>query len=220
MQCTTDFHDQVADARLPQAAGIMDDAAALDATVDVLNAHAATRDASIRGFWAAREGSATWLAGRHDDLDVVEREGQEAQILEQSTACGSGIGGRLSNPLVVDTPLIRLTQEEDGEHGVDQQHVFDRVALFLAAIIARLLSRILGTPNAPFGAIVPKRGEAGACAGAAAGESDTLGGSCTETTSAFASTSVTPRRVANSVTDRVGASPSARSVACRTTNRT
>ena len=42
---------------------------------------------------------------------------------------------------------------------------------------------------------VPKRGEAGACAGAAAGKSDTLGGSCTETTSAFASTSVTPRRV-------------------------
>jgi hypothetical protein len=94
------------------------------------------------------------------------------------------------------------------------------VALVRAAIIARLLSRILGTPDAPCGAIVPQRGEAGAWAGVAAGESDTLGGSCTETPSAFASTSVTPRRFANSVTDRVGASPSARSVACRTTNRT
>ena len=116
------------------------------------------------------------------------------------------------------TPLISLTQEEDGEHGVDQQHVFDGVALFLAAIIARLLSRILGTPDAPFGAIVPKRGEAGA--GAAAGKSETLGGSCTETTSASAATSVTPRRFANSITDRVGAALSARSVACRMTNRT
>ena len=198
----------------------MDDTAALDAAVDVLDAHAATCDASIGGFLAAREGSATGLAGRHDDLDVVERACQEAQILEQSTARGSGIGGSLSHSLVVGTPLISLTQEEDGEHGVDQQHVFDGVARFLAAIIARLLSRILGTPDAPFGAIVPKRGEAGACAGVAAGESDTLGGSCTETTSAFASTSGTPRRFANSVTDRVGASPSARSVACRTTNRT
>ena len=64
----------------------MDDAAALDAAVDVLNAHAATRDASIGGFLAVREGSAAGLAGRHDDLDVVERECQEAQILEQSTA--------------------------------------------------------------------------------------------------------------------------------------
>ena len=87
----------------------MDDAAALDAAVDVLNAHAATRDASIGGFLAAREGSATWLAGRHDDLDVVERECQEAQILEPSTARGQGLGGSLSNPFVVGTPLIRLT---------------------------------------------------------------------------------------------------------------
>jgi len=66
----------------------MDDATALDAAVDVLNAHAATRDAAIGGFLAAREGAAAWLAGRHDDLDVVERECQEAQILEQSTAPG------------------------------------------------------------------------------------------------------------------------------------
>jgi hypothetical protein len=36
------------------------------------------------------------------------------------------------------------------------------VALFLAAITARLLSRILGALDAPFGPVVPKRGEAGA----------------------------------------------------------
>jgi len=93
MQRTADFHDQVADARLPEAAGVVDHAAALDAAVDVLDAHAATRDASIGGFLAAREGSASWLAGRHDDLDVVERARQAAQILEQPTARGSGIGG-------------------------------------------------------------------------------------------------------------------------------
>jgi len=86
MQRTADFHDQVADARLAEAAGIVDNTAALDAAVDVLDAHAATRDASIGGFLAAREGSAAGLAGRHDDLDVVERECLEAQILEQLTA--------------------------------------------------------------------------------------------------------------------------------------
>jgi hypothetical protein len=220
MQRTADFHDQVADARLSEAAGIVNHAAALDATVDVLDAHAATRDASIGRFLAARERSASGLTGRHDALDLVERKRQEAQILEQLTARRQGIGGGLSNPLVVDTPRIGLTQEEDCQHRVDQQHVFDRVAFFLAAIRARLLKRVLGTPNAPLGPVVPKRGEAGAEAGAAAGGPDILGGSSVGTPSALASASVTPRRFANSVKDRVGASPSTRSVARRTTKST
>ena len=56
---------------------------------------------------------------------------------------------------------IGLTQKEDRQRGVDQQHVFDGMALLLAAIRARLLSRILGALEAPYGAIVAKRGEAG-----------------------------------------------------------
>ncbi len=38
MQRPADFHDQIADARLPQAARVVDDAAALDAAVDVRDA--------------------------------------------------------------------------------------------------------------------------------------------------------------------------------------
>ena len=88
VQCTADFHDQVADARLSEAAGVVDNTAALDAAVDVLDADAATRDASIGGFLAAREGSAAGLAGWHDDLDLIECERQEAEVLEQPTARG------------------------------------------------------------------------------------------------------------------------------------
>jgi hypothetical protein len=88
VQGTADFHDQVADARLSEAAGVVDNTAALDAAVDVLDADAATRDASIGGSLAAREGSAAGLAGRHDDLDLVECERQEAEVLEQPTARG------------------------------------------------------------------------------------------------------------------------------------
>ena len=66
----------------------MDNAAALDAAVDMLDADAATCNASIGGFLAAREGSAAGLAGWHDDLDLVKHERQEAQILEQPTARG------------------------------------------------------------------------------------------------------------------------------------
>ena len=204
MQCTADFHDQVADARLSEAAGVVDNPAALDAAVDVLDADAATCNASIGGFLAAREGPAAGLAGWHDDLDQVERERQEAQVLEPPTARGSGIGSGIRHPLVVGIPRIGLTQEEDGEHGVDQPHMFDRVALVLAAIMARRLSRIVGTPDTPVGAIMPNRGEAGTGAEAGAGGSDGCGGACTGTTSALAPVSVTPRRCASSVTDRGG----------------
>jgi hypothetical protein len=157
---------------------------------------------------------------RHDDLHLVERERQEAEILEQPTARGQGVRGGIGNPLIVGTARVGLTQKEDRERGVDQEYVFDRVALFLAAIIARLLNRILGTPDAAFGPIVPKRGEADTGADAAAGGSDALGGASVGLTMAAASALVTPRRLASSVTDRVGASPSARSVARRTTRST
>jgi hypothetical protein len=40
MEGTADFHDEIAGPRLPEAAGIVDNAAALDAAVDVLNAPA------------------------------------------------------------------------------------------------------------------------------------------------------------------------------------
>jgi hypothetical protein len=212
MQATTDFHDQITDTRLPQAAGVVNHATAFDAAVDVLNTHAAAGDASIHGFLGARQGSSSRFAGRHDGFHLVQGERQEAQILEQPAACGQGIRRGIGNPLIMSAPRIGRTQKEDGERRIDQQHIFHCVAFLLAAITARLLSRILGTLDAAFGAIVAKRGEAG--------DSPGVDGSLVGTTNAVASASATPRRVANTVTDRVGASPSVRSVARRTTKRT
>jgi hypothetical protein len=220
MQRTADFHDHITDARLSQAVGVVDDAAALDTAVDMLDAHAPTRDASIRGFLRAREGAASRLPGRHEDLDLSTGERQEAQILKQSTARRQGVGSGIGNPLIMRSTPVGLAQKEDRERGVDQEHVFDRVVLFLAAITARLLRRILGAFEAPFGPLMAKRGDAGGGAGPAAGRAHGGGDPAVGTTMAAASASATPRRVANSVKDRLGASPSARSVACRTTNRT
>jgi hypothetical protein len=81
MQRTTDFHNEMADSRLPQAAGVMDDATALDTAVDMLDADAAACDPSICGVLRPPEGSAPWLLGRHDDCDLVKRERQATQIL-------------------------------------------------------------------------------------------------------------------------------------------
>ena len=220
MQRAADFHDQITDAHLPQAACVVDDAAALDAAVDVLNADAAACHPSIGGFLGPREGSAPGLLGRHNDLDVVERERQEAQILEQPTPRGQRIRRGIRNPLIMGAAGIGLAQEENRERRVDEQHVFHGVVSFLAAITARLLKRILGALDAPFGAIVAKRGEEAAGAGAAAGGADMAGDPSVGTIMATTSASATPRRFANACTDRVGASPSVRSVARRTTKRT
>ena len=190
MQGTADFHDQIADTDLPKAAGVVDDATALDTAVDMLDAHATARDASIRGLLRASEFASPGLARWHDDLDMVERKGQEAKILEQPATRRQWVRGRIRNPLVVGAAGIGVTEKEDRERRVDQQHIFHRVAFFLAAIIARLLSRVLGAPDAAFGAIVPKRGERGAAVGESDGVDDLSGG----TTRAAASTSATPRR--------------------------
>jgi hypothetical protein len=201
MPGTADFHDRLSDPRLPEAADVLDDAAALDAAVDRLNAHAPTSDALIRRLLGPRE-----------------RERQEAQILEQPAPCRQGIGGGIRHALIVGTARIGLTQEENREPGIDQEQVVDRVARFLAAITARLLSGILGALEAPFGPLVAERGEAGPAAGAGAratGDDASVG-----PTTAAASDSTTPRRWANAVNDRVGASLRVRSVARSTIKRT
>jgi hypothetical protein len=55
MQCTADFHYQIADARLPEAVRLVHHATALHAAVDVLDVDASTGDAPIGRFLRARE---------------------------------------------------------------------------------------------------------------------------------------------------------------------
>jgi hypothetical protein len=212
MQATADFHNQITDTRLPQAAGVVNQETAFDAAVDVLNTHATAGEASIRSLPGARQGSSPRFTGRHHGFHLVESERQEAQSLAQPAAWRQGVRSGLGNPLVMSAPRIGRTRKEAGERRIDQQHMFHGVAFLLAAITARLLSRILGTLEAPFGAVVAKRGETGGSSG--------VDGSLVGTTNAVASASATPRRFASSVTDRVGASPSVRRAARRTTKRT
>ena len=136
----------------------MDDVTALHTAVHVLNAYMPGGNALIGGFLCTGEGSPPRLLGWYDDLDLGERKSQKAHILEQPAAGGEGVWGNLGHALVMGVPGISLTEIDHCQRGVDQQHVFHRMASLLAAITARLLSRILGTYDAPFRPIVPKRG--------------------------------------------------------------
>jgi hypothetical protein len=56
----------------------------------------------------------------------------------------------------VRAAAIGVAQEEDEKQGVDQQHIFYRMVLFLAAITCGLLRRVLGADDPPFGAVMGK----------------------------------------------------------------
>jgi len=94
MPRTANFHEQIADARLPQAADVGDDAAPLDATVDVLEVHATTGETPMRSLLRACAPPASRLPGRHDALYPGERAGQEAQIMAPSPRSGGSADRR------------------------------------------------------------------------------------------------------------------------------
>jgi hypothetical protein len=58
----------------------------------MLDAHPTAGEAPIGRFLCAREFPSSRLPGRHDDLDLLQGESQEAQILEQPTARRQGVG--------------------------------------------------------------------------------------------------------------------------------
>jgi hypothetical protein len=215
MQRTAKFHDQIADTLLPQAESVFDDATALHTAVDMLTPQPTLIQGLVGQLLFQRQLLATRFLRRHEDVHLGQREGQEAQILSQPTPSGQGIRRRLGDALLMDTAAVGLTQEEDGEWGIDQQDIFPRVILFLAAITVRLFSSILGAADAPFGAVMGKRGDTGAAAGAAAGGSSSRG-----TATAAAALSETPSRCARAVRERAGVSPRVRSAAWRAGNRT
>jgi hypothetical protein len=138
------LYHEIADTLFPQADPVFDDAAALDPAMDMLDAQPAVREGLIRHVLLPRQLLAAWFLGRHEDLSLGERERQKAQILQQPAPSGQGIRGRLGDALVVDTPCRGRAEEKDREQGIDQQDIFYRMVLFLAAITCGLLSKVLG----------------------------------------------------------------------------
>src|SRR6266581_4023106 len=108
----------------------------------------------------------------------------------------------------MDAAAVSRTEKEDREEDIDQQDIFHRVVFFLAAITFRLCRRVLGADDPPLGAVMGKRGNAGAVVRGP-------GSSSRGVTTVAASASETPSRCARAVRERAGASPRARSAARR-----
>jgi hypothetical protein len=112
---------------------------------------------------------------------------------------------------------IGVTEKEDDEQSIDEQDIFDRMIPFLAAITRGLFSRVLGADDAPFGAVMGKRGDTEAAAGPV---TTSAGASSKGTTTGAASASETPSRCARAVRERAGASPRPRRAVRRAGKRT
>jgi hypothetical protein len=217
MQGTAEFHHEIADAVLPQPDPVFDDAAALDAAVDMLDPQPTVVQALVGQVLFPGEFLATRFLGRHEDLDLGQRERQKAQVLQQPAPRGQGIRRRVGNGLVMDVPSIGVAEEQDEEQGIDEQDIFDGVVLRLAAITRGLCRRVLGADDASLRAVMGKRGDASAAAGMATTGADA---SSSGATTVAASVSETPRRCASAVRERAGASPRARRAASSTGKRT
>jgi hypothetical protein len=81
MQGTADLHHHIADALLPEADPIFHNAAALDATVDMLDPQPTLVQGLVSQLLVQGEVLASWFLRRHEDLDLGQRKRQEAQIL-------------------------------------------------------------------------------------------------------------------------------------------
>jgi len=119
MQSTADFHHQIADALFPQTDPVFDHATALDTAVDMLDAQPTLVQRLVGEFLLSRQLLATRFLRGHEDLHLGEREREEAQILQQPTPRGQGIGGRVGNRLVMDAAAVGVAQKEDEEQGID-----------------------------------------------------------------------------------------------------
>jgi hypothetical protein len=86
VQGTAQFHHEIADALLPQADAVFHNATALDAAVDMLDPQPAIVQGLVDELLLQRQFLTAWLLGGHEDLHLRERERQEAEILQQSTA--------------------------------------------------------------------------------------------------------------------------------------
>src|SRR5262245_31081921 len=110
----------------------------------------------------------------------------------------------------MDAAAEGLTQKEDRERGIDEQDIFHRVVLFLAAITPRLFSSILGADDAPFGVVMGKRGDACPTAGAEGVRATGGHASASGAPTVAISASETPSRCARAVRERAGVSPRVR----------
>jgi len=119
VQGTAELHHEIADALFPQADPVFHNATTLDAAVDMLDPEPPLVERLVGQVLLQGQLLTAGFLRRHEDLDLGERERQEAQILQQPTPGWEWIGGGLSDAQIMHTAAIGVAQKEDREAGID-----------------------------------------------------------------------------------------------------
>ena len=167
MQPAGDFHDQVADPRLPVADFVLDDATPLHTAHRVLNPHFLARYALVVRFLIIGQFTSTrflcWLL----DHDVCDRKSLKSHVLIQCASLRQCVRFIIDNGLFVPLSSIRPTQKANHTGVIDEQDVLDCMTFLLATVILCLFIGVYGSLDGTFRAIMIKKGE-GAAGGAGA----------------------------------------------------
>jgi hypothetical protein len=162
MQPTTRFHDSITNAILPEADVVFHHPIALHPTDRVFNPDSDGRNHAIAGLLRWREfPTKGFFLGLHDRQPLT-RLPLEAHILIEITSRWEGITFQFREAFLIDLPFISGTQETNLTGLIDDQEVFDGVALLLAAVEFLLVLGIGGAMDRSLRTIMPKRGASGA----------------------------------------------------------
>src|SRR5215510_12077039 len=93
VQGATERHHHITNTFFPQTHAVFDDTTALDTAVDMLDPQPPLVEHLVGQVLLQGELRTAGLLRRHKDLYCREREGQEAQILQQPTPGREWVGG-------------------------------------------------------------------------------------------------------------------------------
>jgi hypothetical protein len=124
VQGTTECHHQIADACFPEAEPVFDNATALDTAGHMRDPQPTLVERLVGPLLFPRQLLAAWLFGRHEDLHLRERKGQDAQSLQQPPPGWEPVGGGLRDAQIMDPAAVCIAQKEDQEEGIDEQDIF------------------------------------------------------------------------------------------------
>jgi hypothetical protein len=119
------------------------------------------RDRTIGRFFQWGEFTAPWFFLGLDDGNPIESKPLEPHILIETTPVGQGIASQIRQAFIMGFALTGVAQEANVTGFVDDQQVFDRVALLLPAVVVLLFLWICRAMDRPLRTIMPKKGDVG-----------------------------------------------------------
>lgn len=162
MQPTTCLHDHIPNPILQEADGVLHDPVAFHTANRMFNPNSYGRNPTIHHFLGWSKLPSTWFLLGLEDCDPWQDESLEAFVLIQTAPEGQGIAGHLCHDDIRRSPFTGGTQEANVTCFINQQEVFERVSLLLAAVVFFLLFRIFRPLDRSLGPIVDKRGDGAA----------------------------------------------------------